>query len=273
MTVMKNNKYIYFFLIIVGVILFSPMNIYAKAVKCSYSSDDALTVYETVIYDDNTQKRDTSRLKKFKGKSTRILVITEKIFGANKEEFEDGYKDLKKEVATKSEDVKCPNYALIYKDWSFHVFGFFSKSDLDKKVQEIKKKNYVITHSVGSSEYAAEHNSGNNTTTITEDSNSIKDNSCKKILGKTSDSNSVAYLLQLLFNYIKVLGPILVIVFSSIDFTKTILSSDEKAMKSSQKKLGIRLLCAVGLYFLPTLVTLMINLVFGTSGNQVCGIK
>lgn len=267
MTVMKDNKYIYFFLIIVGVILFSPMNIYAKEVRCFYSSSDASSQYETTIYDDNTQHQNTSLVTRYYGKSHN-----------QREQFKNGRNYLKKQVTSKSEELKCPNYAVIvHNKVGWQVYGYFSESDFNAKVESLKSKNkkYAVTYSTNNSEYAKNNVSNNNTSTnITKDTTSnSKNNSCKKILGKTNDPNSVAYLLQLLFNYVKVLGPILVIVFSSIDFTKTILSSDEKAMKNSQRKLGIRLLCAVGLYFLPTLVTLMINLVFGTSGNQVCGIK
>lgn len=96
----------------------------------------------------------------------------------------------------------------------------------------------------------------------------LTENTCEAVLG-----TSVVEFIQMVFNYIKILGPILVILFSSIDFTKSILSSDEENMKKTQKKFAVRLLCAVALYFLPLIATLIINLVFGTSGNQVCGLK
>lgn len=98
---------------------------------------------------------------------------------------------------------------------------------------------------------------------------------CVDVLGDPTDSKSVAWLLQKLFNYIKVLGPILVILFSALDFTKTILASDEEAMKKAQKRLGIRLICAVGIYFLPIIITLILNIVFGgnADASTICGIK
>lgn len=98
-------------------------------------------------------------------------------------------------------------------------------------------------------------------------------NRCEDILGDPGTDGTVANFLQKIFNYIKILGPILVIILSSLDFTKVVLSGDEKAMKKAQTNLGIRLGCAVGLFVLPTIVTLLINLILGTSGTQLCGIK
>ncbi len=94
---------------------------------------------------------------------------------------------------------------------------------------------------------------------------------CTELMGG-NDEKSTMWLIQRIFDYIKVLGPILVIILSSIDFTKTVLSGDEESMKKSQKNLFVRLLCAAGIYLLPTIITILINLVLNVD-DPLCGIK
>ena len=62
------------------------------------------------------------------------------------------------------------------------------------------------------------------------------------ILGDPNDPDSVAWLVQLILNIIKVVGPILVILLSSIDFIKVIVNSNDEAMAKAQKKLITRLI-------------------------------
>ncbi len=91
------------------------------------------------------------------------------------------------------------------------------------------------------------------------------------LLGSTADPNSVAWLLQQIFTFVKVLGPILVVVLSSIDFIKVIAKGDDDAMAKAQKKLFTRLILAVLLFLIPTLVAVLLDL-FGLTSNSTCGI-
>ena len=99
------------------------------------------------------------------------------------------------------------------------------------------------------------------------------DENCKYILGNPNDEKSVAYLLQKFFDYIKIIGPILVIILSGYDFAKNALNPDAEKMKKATSKLITRLLCAVGLFFVPILTSFIINLINNTSYEQTCGIK
>lgn len=95
---------------------------------------------------------------------------------------------------------------------------------------------------------------------------------CNSILGNPEKEDSVAWLLQQILNYIKILGPILVIVFSSIDFAKAIVVSDEENMRKVQKRFIIRLLAAALLFFIPMLVTVLLE-IFGMTTDPLCGLK
>lgn len=92
------------------------------------------------------------------------------------------------------------------------------------------------------------------------------------LLGDPDDPDSVAWLLQQILNFIKIVGPILVVVLSSIDFVQVIVKSDDEAMAKAQKKLIKRLILAALLFFIPTLVEAILD-IFGITSNSTCGIK
>ena len=108
---------------------------------------------------------------------------------------------------------------------------------------------------------------------LREDLNSYnQDAECNSILGSTEDEESVAWLLQQLLNYIKILGPILVVILSSLDFAKAIITSDDESMKKAEKKLAIRLVLAIALFLIPTLVSVLLD-TFGITTDAICGLK
>ncbi len=75
------------------------------------------------------------------------------------------------------------------------------------------------------------------------------------------EEGSVGWILNLIFNYIKVLGPVLVVLLSSVDFIKAVLGTDEKAMKEAQSKLIIRLVMAIALFLIPSIVQLLLSFI------------
>ncbi len=77
----------------------------------------------------------------------------------------------------------------------------------------------------------------------------------------TSDEGSVGWILMTILNYVRVIGPIAVVLLSALDFIKAIMSSDEKAMKQAQSKLIIRLVAALALFLIPTLVQLLLDFI------------
>lgn len=96
---------------------------------------------------------------------------------------------------------------------------------------------------------------------------------CSGIFGDPDDKDSVAFLIQKILDYIKVIAPILVVVLSSIDFVKVVWSSDDESMKKAQQKLAKRLVAAVLLFMLPVLINLMFNLINDSIIDPTCGIQ
>lgn len=95
------------------------------------------------------------------------------------------------------------------------------------------------------------------------------DNCKSTILGSTKEEDSVAWLLQQILNYMRVLGPMIILVMSAIDFTKAIVTGDDETMQKCYKKLVKRLILAILLFFVPTLVTVLLE-VFGFTGDPIC---
>lgn len=76
----------------------------------------------------------------------------------------------------------------------------------------------------------------------------------------------VKLIRQGLFPIIQIGIPIILIVMGSIDLGKSVLSSDEKAIKASQSTLIKRCIAAVLVFFVTTIVTLLMDLL-STAGD------
>ena len=98
---------------------------------------------------------------------------------------------------------------------------------------------------------------------------SQKDETCNSLLGSTSDEDSVAWLLDKILKYLRILGPLAVIVLSGIEFTRAIIASDDDNMKKATSHLKTRLLMAALLFLIPTITILLFD-VFGIATD--CGV-
>jgi len=74
--------------------------------------------------------------------------------------------------------------------------------------------------------------------------------------------------IQNIFDFCKIVVPLLVIGLSTFDFIKAITGKDDKDMKKAFHKLLKRLALAVVFFFLPTLLNFLLDLV-GTN-TSVC---
>lgn len=74
--------------------------------------------------------------------------------------------------------------------------------------------------------------------------------------------------LQQIFNVIKYAGPLLCLVFSVIDFVKAAASQDKDALAKAGKTTGKRVVYALILFFIPTLINFLFPLLgwVGTCG-------
>lgn len=81
----------------------------------------------------------------------------------------------------------------------------------------------------------------------------------------SNEPGSVGNILRTILGYIRVIGPILVVLLSAIDFIKAIFGFDEKAMGNAYRKLIIRLIAAIALFLIPTLIDVMLDFINATT--------
>lgn len=95
---------------------------------------------------------------------------------------------------------------------------------------------------------------------------------CDSLLGDpVNNPNSVAWLLFTILNWMRVLGPLAVIVLSGIEFAQAIVKSDDDTMKKAKGHLTTRLIMAGLLFLIPSVVKLLLE-VFNLTTDPMCGI-
>jgi len=66
--------------------------------------------------------------------------------------------------------------------------------------------------------------------------------------------------------------PIILIVLGTLDLAKAVIASDEKQVKEAQSKLIKRCFYAVAVFFIVTLVNVVLSMVATTAGDEAVGI-
>ena len=138
---------------------------------------------------------------------------------------------------------------------SFSLFNVSAKSTINPITFDSKMA--VISDSINSNSVVAVISS-------------LKDNKeCKGILGNPDNEDSVAWFLVKILDYLRLLGPLMVLVLSSLDFAKAILTSDDESLKKAQSSLITRLILAALLFVLPTLIEVILD-IFGFTSSDIC---
>ena len=175
-----------------------------------------------------------------------------------------------------NKSIKLNNKDIVEIDEDFIKILFTDESKLDKIYRCVTKEGNKFKYTLSKEnnnnkkDLSKNDNQGYGSTSY---NGSKGAESCKDaILGSPSDPDSVAWLLQKVLNYLKVLGPMIILVMSGIDFTKAIISGDDETMQKCYKRLITRLILAVVLFFAPTLVTVILE-TFGFMGDPICGLQ
>ena len=93
---------------------------------------------------------------------------------------------------------------------------------------------------------------------------------CDGILGEAVQDDLNRYL-----GYIRIAAPILVIVLGMVDFGKAVISGDDKEFSKAVSSISKRLIAAVALFFIPLILSYLINAVSMFADHQIngCSIK
>ena len=82
-----------------------------------------------------------------------------------------------------------------------------------------------------------------------------------EILGFCAETASVWKVLGYLVLIIKIVIPLLLIIFGMIDLGKAVIASKDDAIKSSVSSLVKRFIAAIAIFFVPTLVSAVFNMI------------
>ena len=83
----------------------------------------------------------------------------------------------------------------------------------------------------------------------------------------TEDMKTILGVIQSALNIVKFAIPILLIVFGIIDLSKAVISQDDKAAKEAQKRFISRLIYAVVIFLVPTIISLIFSLLKFSDGT------
>ena len=191
------------------------------------------------------------------------------------------YDDFKKELlkAYEKNDKKCDNLLVFCCDpepgsrkW-FSVVGTSCPSEYGDLCQQSfadGKADHNIQYSPNETHYA--HSLFDNALDILD---------CKTLFGGDGEDSTLLDIIKFLFNAIKILVPIILLVLGSIDFIKAIFAQDEGAIKKAQATFIKRLIIAVAIFLIPSVLKALLNIASGiwpnvitpdSSGNFFCGI-
>ena len=91
---------------------------------------------------------------------------------------------------------------------------------------------------------------------------------CEGILGDPDNDQEPAYWIQFVLDIMKYIAIAALLVLSTIEFLKAIVSNDKDALKKAGRTTGLRFVYCIILFFLPILVNFIMSLlgVYGTCG-------
>ncbi len=75
-----------------------------------------------------------------------------------------------------------------------------------------------------------------------------------------NDSAEVMNFLHTVLVIFRIIVPVLLIIFGMVDLGKAVVSSDEKAISKSTGALIKKLIAALFIFFLPTIISAIVNL-------------
>lgn len=140
------------------------------------------------------------------------------------------------------------------------IFSLFLINSANINVRAITVSDYVQIADENDTAWINDYNNEVNST-----------GDCNSLLGSPTDTNSVAWLLFTVLNWMRVIGPLAVIVLSGIEFAQAIVNSDDDTMKKAKGHLTTRLVMAGLLFLIPSVVKLLLD-VFNLTSDPMCGI-
>ncbi len=253
---MKHKNYILFMLLIM---LFGMKNIYAEV--CYYQTTEVSVEYNS----NNNQFTIRQR-----GTKTNILADNEPLINKNSSKS-DNYTGL---TVNKISNA-CPNY-IVYRRkeralwWaSDGIWGFDNSQDANSFASASKQVNKMSAWTSDKKSITKEEFEAGITKNVSyiknekmaialEGDESTVD--CGAIFGSKDDPSSIAYIINEVLMYPKIIIPILIIILGTLDFFKAVIAQKEDDMKKAQMTFIKRVIIGVAIFLIPVLINVIMYL-------------
>lgn len=257
------NKYFKYILLTISLFFVGSIKVEAKVISCTYEWRDNMGVKRTII------------MKTKDGGNTWYEFIGADFLAFNKpERLIDG---LNYPVSSTADCPPNASLNLTYEVYTYSGTNYkggdivpYHKITLEGSTPTLSNENdkkIDITPKKGEAykkEQALKDAQGGNSAPINPQNPGTT--SCQSLFAGLEDE------LKKIFNAIKIVVPILVIVFSSLDFAKAIFGGSDDDVKKSQIKFVKRLVVAFVFFLLPTLMAFAMGImdVIYNGGNFDC---
>lgn len=250
------NKYFKYILLTISLFLIGSMKVEAKVISCTYE------------WRDNTGVRKIT-MKTKDGGNTWYEFIGAEFLAFNKpERLIDG---LNYPVSSTADCPPNDSLNLTYEVYTYSGTNYkggdivpYHKITLEGATPTLSNENDKKIDITSKKEQALKDAQGGNSAPIKPQNPGTT--SCQSLFAGLEDE------LKKIFNAIKIVVPILVIVFSSLDFAKAIFGGSDDDVKKSQIKFVKRLVVAFVFFLLPTLMAFAMGImdVIYNGGNFDC---
>lgn len=92
--------------------------------------------------------------------------------------------------------------------------------------------------------------------------------SCSGYFGSASEDGTLMNILVKIFRFIQISVPIILLVFTTLDFSKVVFGDSKDGMEKAKKNFGKRALIAVFIFFIPTLLEILLTYVNNEAINS-----
>ena len=171
--------------------------------------------------------------------------------------------------------TKCPEYLVFQYCNAYRVWGTESASEAKQAMDEInnntdcKARMATFKNSDGSSITEDQYYSAFITPDIGGEEiimdcnqlfGDVDDAGIKKSDGTVVRPASLAYLIDQVLTYVRIIVPILIILLGSLDLAKAVVASKEEQIKKARADFAKRVAMGVVIFFVPTLVNIIMKL-------------
>lgn len=282
---MKMKKYSYLLITLI-MLLIGIDNVFAKT--CYYMTDN------------NQVKMALEITPKKNGKYEQNVTVNklgQKLDDNNesvlnwKKDKKDGTTDIKVPSVNIRTTGNCPAYLILKtkkNGQNYEVYGFndltkaenfsraLNQTDSHKSWGITKYKNEATGKEYTSEDYFGSFINMNIIKECDPTRNPDCEIVCSDLFGKSSDKTSIAYIIDMILSYVRIIVPILIILLGSLDLGKAVIAGRADEMKKAQNTFIKRIIMGVIIFFVPVIVDIVMwlaDIVWDGMGYSTCGLN